>query len=395
MFPENSLKWGKSKSCIRELAAYGAVRKAQIGADKVFDFSIGSPSVPTPQKVTDTLIDLVSNTDSVLLHDYTPAVGLPSLRRAIAGDLSRRYDADVTEDLIYVTCGAAGGLISSCKGLLCPGEQAVVFAPFFPEYRVYVESCGAKLVSILPGEDMQPDMEQLKDSINEKTKLLIINSPNNPSGIIYTADTLRAIADILTAAEEKYGQSIYLVSDEPYRELLFDGSEPLCVTKFYKNSIICYSFSKSLSLAGERIGYLALCAHMDDKELVFASIAGAARSCGYTNAPSLMQRLIERCIGLTADISQYKENRDILYDGLTAMGFHCAKPDGAFYLFMKCPEGTARQFSDMAKKYELLLVPSDEFGLPGYVRIAYCVSRSTIVNSMPAFKKLAEECGLL
>lgn len=394
MLNENSLRWGRSKSCIRELAAYGAARKAEIGADKVYDFSIGSPSVPAPQIVTDTLAELVRDTDAVALHDYTPAVGLPATRRAIAEDLNSRYGANISPDMIYVCCGASAGLISCCRAMLCEGDEAVVLAPFFPEYRVYIESCGAKLVSVLPTADMQPDIDALERAVSEKTKLVIINTPNNPTGVILSAESLSRVSSILRAAEEKYGHSIYLISDEPYRELLFDGSKPHCVTKFYDDSVICYSFSKSLSLPGERIGYLAVSSTMADKQQVFAAICGAARSCGYTNAPSLMQRLIERCVGLTSDISRYKLNRDLLYDGLVALGFECARPDGAFYLFMKCPVGTARQFSDMAKKYELLLVPSDEFGLPGYVRIAYCVSEDTIRNSMSAFKALAAECGL-
>ena len=394
MFPEKSLAWGQSKSVIRELAAYGAARKAELGAENVYDFSIGSPSVPAPPAVNETLIDLLTNTPSVVLHDYTPGVGLPSTRKAIAEDLNARYNAGTAPELVYMTCGAAAGLIACCRGLLCPGEEAIAFAPFFPEYRVFVESAEGRLVIAPPLPNMQPDMAAFERAITEKTKLVIVNSPNNPSGVILTAESLSAIAAVLERAQEKYGHPIYLVSDEPYRELIFDGSSPLCVTHFYKNSIICYSFSKSLSLPGERIGYLAVGGEMAEKEKVYASLAGAARGCGYVNAPSLMQRLIERCLGMTSDISAYKRNRDLLYDGLTALGFDCVKPDGAFYLFMKCPIDDAKAFSDSAKKYELLLVPSDDFGVPGYVRIAYCVAESTIRNSMPAFRKLAEEYGL-
>ena len=391
MFPEKSLSWGQSKSCIRELAAFGAARKAEIGADKVFDFSIGSPSVPAPQIVNDTLVELIQNTESVVLHDYTPAVGLPATRKAIAEDLNKRYKAGISPDMVYMTIGAAAGLTAACRGLLCPGEEAITFAPFFPEYTVFVESAGAKLVASPPKSNMQPDMAAFEKTITEKTKMVIMNTPNNPTGVILTAESLSEIAAILERAQDKYGHPIYLLSDEPYRELIFDGSSPLCVTHFYKNSIICYSFSKSLSLPGERIGYLAVGGEMEDKELVFAAITGGARGCGYVNAPSLMQRLVERCVGLTSDISEYKENRDLLYNGLTGLGFDCVKPDGAFYLFMKCPIDDAKAFSDSAKKYELLLVPSDDFGVPGYVRLAYCVSRDTIRNSMPAFRKLAEE----
>jgi len=394
MFPEKSLAWGQSKSVIRELAAYGAARKAQIGAENVFDFSIGSPSVPTPQSVTDAFLDLVTNTSPVQLHDYTPAVGLPSLRKHIAEDLNERFNAGISPEMVYVTCGAAAGLVGCCRGLLNSGDEAIAFAPFFPEYRVFVEGAGGKLVCSAPNDRMQPDMEAFENNINEKTKLVIVNSPNNPSGVILTADSLSTIAYILRHAEKKYGHPIYLLADEPYRELWFDGSSPLCITHFYDNSIICYSFSKSLSLPGERIGYLAVNDKMADKQLVFASIVGALRGCGYVNAPSLMQRVAERCMGQTSDISAYKKNRDLLYDGLTEIGFECVKPDGAFYLFMKTPEPDALAFSEKAKKHELLLVPSDDFGVKGYVRIAYCVAESTIRNSMPAFKKLAEEYGI-
>jgi len=395
MFNEKSLAWGQSKSCIRELAAFGAARKAEIGEDKVFDFSIGSPSVPAPAIVNETLMELIRDTDSVKLHDYTPGVGLPSVRKAIADDLNKRYNAGVSPELIYMSCGAAAGIISVCKAVLCPGDEAVTFAPFFPEYTVWVESAGAKLTAALPRADMQPDMANFEKAINEKTKLVIINTPNNPTGVILSAESLKAVAEVMERAQEKYGHPIYLLSDEPYRELIFDGTEPLCVTHFYKNSIICYSFSKSLSLPGERIGYVAVGGEAEEKGALYAAICGAARGCGYVNAPALMQRLVERCVGLTADISAYKRNRDLLYGGLTALGFDCVKPDGAFYLFMKCPIEDAVAFSDSAKKYELLLVPSNDFGLPGYVRIAYCVAESTIRNSMPAFEKLAKEYKLI
>lgn len=394
MFPEQSLAWGQSKSVIRELAAYGAARKARIGAENVYDFSMGSPSVPAPQSVTDAILDIVRNTPPVQLHDYTPAAGLPSLRKRIAEDLNSRFNAGISPEMVYVTCGAGAGLAGCCKGLLDRGDEAIVFAPFFPEYTVFVEGAGAKLVCSAPDANMQPDMEKFESLITEKTKLVIVNSPNNPSGVILTADSLSTVAYILRRAEKKYGHPIYLLADEPYRELLFDGSSPLCITHFYDNSIICYSFSKSLSLPGERIGYLAINEKMSDKELVFSCISGALRGCGYVNAPSLMQRVVERCIGQTSDISAYKKNRDLLYEGLTEAGFDCVKPDGAFYLFMKSPEPDALAFSERARKYELLLVPSDDFGVKGYVRIAYCVAESTIRNSMSAFRKLAEEYGL-
>ena len=394
MLPEKSLAWGRSKSCIRELAAYGARRKAEIGADQVFDFSIGNPSVPAP-KCVDEAIKEVLLADSVALHGYTPATGLMSFRRAIAEDLNTRCGADVSPDMIYVTCGAAAGLAACMHGLLLPGEEVIAFAPFFPEYRVFAEGAGAVLVTAPPTGTLQPDFEAFEKLLSEKTKLVIVNTPNNPSGVILSAESLETLGRILRAAEERFGHSIYLISDEPYRELVYDAAAVPCVLHCYSDAIICYSFSKSLSLPGERIGYLAVSSAMADKQDVFDALAGAARSCGYVNAPSMMQRVIEKCLGQTADISIYKENRDLLYSGLKARGFDCVYPDGAFYLFVKSPEPDAKAFSERAKRYELLLVPSDDFGLTGYVRIAYCVSTDMIRRSLPAFSALAEEYGIL
>ncbi len=394
VLPEKSLAWGRSKSCIRELAAYGAARKAEIGADKVFDFSIGNPSVPTPPEAEAVLRELVEQTDSVELHGYTPAAGLPSLRRAVAEDLQKRLEAPVSADGIYVCCGAAAGLAACCRGLLCPGEKAIVFAPFFPEYRVFAEGADGELTVLPPAEGLQPDLDALERALTEDTKMVLVNTPNNPSGVVLSERSIRRLGDILRAAEARFGHPIYLVSDEPYRELVYDGGLPPCVLHFYDDAILCYSFSKSLSLPGERIGYLAVSDRMADREEVFAALAGAARASGYVNAPSLMQRVVERCLGLTADLSVYKENRGLLYDGLRELGFTCVYPDGAFYLFMKSPEPDAKSFSERAKQYELLLVPSDDFGLEGYVRLAYCVSEDMIRRSMPAFRALAESYGL-
>ena len=329
------------------------------------------------------------------LHSYTPAAGLPSLRRAVAEDLNARYDAGVEPEMVFVTCGAAPGLVACCRGLMRPGEEAIVFAPFFTEYRVFVEGCGGRLVSVPPDENLLPDLNAFERALTEKTALVILNNPNNPSGAILTEDVLRWMCGILEEAQRRCGHPIYLVSDEPYRELVYDGQCVPCVTRLYANSIICYSFSKSLSLPGERIGYLAVSSRMADKRDVFDSLAGAARVCGHVNAPSLFQRVAERCLGQTSDLTVYKRNRDLLYGGLTELGFDCVRPDGAFYLFMKCPEPDAKAFSERAKKYELLLVPSDDFGLGGYVRIAYCVAEDTIRRSMPAFRKLAESYHLI
>ena len=394
MLPEKNLVWGRSKNCIREIAAYGAIRKAEIGADKVFDFSLGNPSVPAPPQVNETLIELLQTRESTELHGYTPAAGLPSLRSAIAEDLRTRLSLPVSPDGIYVCCGAAAGLAACCRGLLLPGEEALTFAPFFPEYRVFVEGAGGVLDVLPPAEGLQPDLDALERAVNAKTKLVLVNTPNNPSGVVLSAESLRRMGEILRAAEQRYEHTIYLVSDEPYRELVYDGPLPPNVLNFYDDAIVCYSFSKSLSLPGERIGYLAVSDHMAQKAEVFAALAGASRASGYVNPPSLMQRCIERCLGLTSDLSIYKANRDLLYTGLTEAGFDCVYPEGAFYLFMKSPEPDAKAFSERARQYELLLVPSDDFGLEGYVRLAYCVSPEMIRRAMPAFRALAASYGL-
>ena len=393
MVPQKYLRWGRSKNVIREIAAYGAQRKAEIGADKVFDFSIGNPSVPAPDSVAEAIRELLK-TDSVDVHGYTPASGLPSLRRAIAADLNARYDAHVDPELVYVNCGAAAGLAICARALLEPGDEAIAFAPFFPEYRLFVEANDGVLVCIPPAAGFQPDLDAFAAALSEKTRMVIVNSPNNPSGVVLSSESLRRLSDILRAAEERYGHTIYLVSDEPYRELIYDGRPVPCVLHYYDDAIIDYSYSKSLSLPGERIGYLAVGSAMAEKETVFAVLAGAARACGFVNAPSMIQRVIEKCIGQTSDISIYKKNRDLLYNGLSDLGYDCIYPDGAFYLFVKAPEADANAFCEAAKRFELLLVPSDDFGVPGYVRVAYCVSPEMIQNSMPAFAALAKEYGL-
>ena len=391
MLPEKTLGWGTSRSCIRELFEYGCRRKAEIGAENVFDYSLGNPSIPAPACVNEAIAELLTG-DSVALHGYTSAVGLASLREAIARDMNARYDAGIDANLIYVTCGAAAGLASALKGMLLPGEKVVTFAPFFPEYRVFTEGAGGELVSVPPREeDFQIDFDALEAALDEKVKAIIVNSPNNPSGVVFSAETVAKLAETLRAAEEKFGHTIYLIADEPYRELVYDGVEVPCLTRYYDDTVICYSWSKSLSLPGERIGYLAVSPRMKDAGLVFASIAGAARSCGYVNAPSLMQRVVEKCMGATADISAYKANRDALYEGLTDAGYTCVKPDGAFYLFIKSPEADANAFAQRAKKHELLIVPSDDFGVKGYVRVCYCVSMEQIKKSLPAFKALMDE----
>ncbi len=394
MLPKQTLAWGQSRSCIRELFEYGNARKAEIGADRVFDFSIGNPSIPAPACVNEAIRDCLSE-DSVQLHGYTSAAGNPSLRRAIAEDMNARYGTALDFTDIYVTCGAAAGLAICMKALLLPGEEVIAFAPFFPEYRVFVEAVGGVLVTVPPrAGDFQIDFAAFESALTPRTKAVIVNSPNNPSGVVLSAESLAGLSELLRRKSAEFGHSIYLVCDEPYRELVYDGVEVPCMMNFYNNCLVCYSFSKSLSIPGERVGYIAVSDQMTERALVVASVAGAGRALGYINAPSLMQRVIEKCLGATADISRYRENRDLLYGGLAALGFECVKPDGAFYLFVKSPEPDAKAFSERAKKHELLLVPSDDFGCPGYVRVAYCVAKETIQNALPAFRALAEDYGL-
>lgn len=388
------LAWGKSRSCIRELAEYGAARKAEIGAENVFDFSIGNPSIPAPDCVNAAISELIKG-DSVTLHGYTTAAGLMSLRQRIADDMNRRFGTDVRPERIYVTCGAAAGLAASLRAILLPGDEVAALAPFFPEYTVFTENAGGVLRAVQPESgDLQLDEKALRDVLTDKTRAVIINSPNNPTGVILSDESLRALASALREHEKKTGKTVYLICDEPYRELVYDETPVPCVFNYYDDSIVCYSFSKSMSIPGERIGYIAVGSKMADGDDVYASIMGAARGMGYVNPPSLFQRVVERCIGETSDISKYRENRDVLCAGLKKLGFEYVEPQGAFYLFMKSPEPDAKSFSERAKRHELLLVPSDDFGCPGYVRIAYCVSKDMIERSMPAFAELAAEYGL-
>lgn len=385
---EKYIAMGKVKNCMRELTAYGNARKAEIGAENVFDFSLGSPSAPVPGAVTQAMIDSLS---LETLHDRVPEEGLPDFRKAIADDLKGRFGMDVRADCIFVVTGAAGGLAVCINALLQPGEEVILFAPYFTEYRVFVEGAGGVPVTVGPDANFQPDLDALRKAVTEKTKVVLVNTPNNPTGVVLSEHSLKAISSILNEAQARYGHPIYLVSDEPYRELVYDRDSIPCVMNAFENSILCYSFSKSLSLPGERIGYLALNAAMRDRDEVFTAIKGAALALGYTGAPGMMQHALIKCVGLTSDLSLYRRNRDLLYSGLTSLGYSCVKPEGAFYLFMKSPIPDAKAFSEAAKKYELLLVPSDDFGIGGYMRLAYCVPTETIERSIPAFKKLAEE----
>lgn len=393
MVSEKMYALGSKRSEIRELFEYGKKRKAEIGADNVFDFSLGNPSVPAPDCVTDALDDLVANTDPVALHGYTSAQGDADVRKACADYINATHGTDYTADNFYMTCGAAASLTISLSALAEDGNEVIVLAPYFPEYKVFIAQAGMKAVEVkCREEDFQIDFDALESAINAHTKAVIINSPNNPSGVVFSEDTIKKLAAMLTKAQDKFGTKIFIIADEPYRELVYDKSVTVpFIPNCYNNTLVCYSFSKSLSLPGERIGYILVPGTADESDKLYFSVCGAGRSLGFVCAPSLFQKIVPQCIGKTSDISVYKKNRDILCKALTDYGFSVVKPDGAFYLFVKALEDDAASFCEKAKKHELLLVPSDSFGFPGYVRISYCVSTEMIERSLPAFEKLSKE----
>lgn len=386
---------GSKRSVIREIFEYGKLRASEIGAENVFDFSLGNPSVEPPACVKETLVKLLNEPDQTALHGYTSAQGDLSVRRSVARYLRENYDKNADENFIYMTAGAAASLTVTLSALLKRGEEVITFAPYFTEYKVFAETAGAKLVAVASDPDtFQIDFDKLSAALNEKTRVVLVNSPNNPSGVVYSRATVARLAGALKAASEKFGKTVYLVSDEPYRELVYGDTEVPFVTQYYAPSIVCYSWSKSLSLPGERIGYIYVNPAMTGARDLYFSVCGAGRALGYVCAPSLFQKLVAQCIGKTSDVSAYRKNRDLLLGALTRCGFSCVKPDGAFYLFVKSPEPSAAAFCERAKKYELLLVPGDDFGCPGYVRIAYCVSHGMILRSLASFEKLAKEYHL-
>lgn len=391
MINQTNVNYGTTRSAIRELFEYGKKRKAEIGEENVYDFSLGNPSVPAPEEVRAELVNLITNTDPVALHGYTSAQGDFSVRKAIADDLNARFKTSLTADSIYMTCGAAASLCISLNALLNAGDEVITFAPFFPEYSVFTAHAGGTLKAVECDKNFQPDIDKFTAALTDKTKAVIINSPNNPSGVVYGENTIKELCETLKEHEKKTGKRVYLISDEPYRELVFGGIYVPFIMNFYSNSIVCYSFSKSLSLPGERIGYIAVNPAMENEREVYAGVCGAGRALGYVCAPALFQQLVKKVLGKTADISVYKANRDKLCKALTEYGFEVVKPDGAFYLFVKSPESDATAFAERAKKHELLIVPADSFGVKGYARISYCVSPQTVEKSLPAFKALAEE----
>ena len=390
MVNERMYKLGSEPSAIRELFAYGMARKAEIGDENVFDFSIGNPSVPAPDAVKQAVLDLMEEPPTEL-HGYTPASGDPRVRATVADHIRRCYGVDATPGNVYLTAGAAAGLAISIAAISQPGDDVVVISPYFPEYKVFIESAGCTCVEV-PAHvpDFQLDIEALDAAIGRKTSAVIINSPNNPVGAVYSRDNLEALAALLERKEAELGRKLYVISDEPYREITY-GAEVPYVPCVYPRTIVCYSYSKSLSLPGERIGYLYVSDLMDDASEVSAAVAGAGRALGFICAPALFQRVIERCIDEPSDVEAYAANRTLLTEGLGALGYEFVEPQGAFYLWVRALEPDAQAFSDRGKAHELLLVPSDSFGVPGWVRVSYCIPRETIERSMPAFKQLMEE----
>lgn len=391
MINKKMAELGNQPSVIRSIFEYSLKRKAEIGADNVYDFSLGNPSIPAPKMVDDTIKELVESGDSVALHGYTSAQGAMPVREQIAANIKSRFGFNAEAKNIYITCGAAASLTSTLKAVVNDGDEVILLAPFFPEYNVFCANAGAKTVTVLgAGDNFSLDFDALHKAINKNTAAIIVNSPNNPTGAIIPESDIIKLASLLNKKSQELGRAIYIIADEPYRELTYGDDVPY-IPSFYNNTVVCYSYSKSLSLPGERIGYVFVSPNCDDADDLFAAVCGAARSMGYVCAPSLMQRVIAKCDGMTADVSLYNKNRESLYSSLSEIGYEAVKPQGAFYLFMKALEDDANAFCEKAKKHELLLVPADSFGAKGYVRISYCVAYETIKNSIPAFKALYDE----
>ncbi len=395
MIADKMKSFVKNSSAIRAMFEEGKKMAQEYGAENVYDFSLGNPNVPAPVQVKKAIIEELENNDSVVLHGYMSNSGYEDVRQAVAESLNRRFGTEFHENNIVMTVGAAGGLNVILKAILNPGDQVLVIAPYFGEYNAYVENYEGEVVVVSPDtETFQPNLKEMEEKLTCKTKAVIVNSPNNPTGVVYSEKTIKAMAQILKKKEKEFGTDIYLISDEPYRELAYDGIEVPYLTKYYKDTIVGYSFSKSLSLPGERIGYLVIPDEAADSADLQSAANVATRILGFVNAPSLMQRAVAKCLEAKADVPYYDKNRNALYQGLKDLGFSCIKPEGAFYLFVKSPVEDEQIFCQAAKKHHILIVPGSSFACPGYVRIAYCVSYETIVNSMPGFEKLAEEFGL-
>ncbi len=389
MVNQTSYALGSNRSCIRELFEYGRMRAAVVGAENVFDYSLGNPSIPAPAQVDQAIRDILSDTNSLDIHGYTPAIGDLATRQAIADDLNRRYNAGVRAEDLFMGCGAAPELVAVFRALAVPGSEILAVAPYFPEYKPFVEGTGAAFKVVPPDvPGFQIRLEAVEEMLTQNTVAIILNSPNNPAGTVYTRKTLEDLAALLTKKSEEYGHPIYIVADEPYRELVYGDVEVPFIPTIYDNTVVCYSYSKSLSLPGERIGYVYVPRKATDHAALYAAVAGASRAAGHVCAPSLWQKVIARCAALRPDLESYDRNRRALYDGLRELGYEVAKPDGAFYLFVKAPGGDANAFSELAKQKDLLVVPGDGFGCPGYFRVCYCVSYDLIMRSLPVFGEL-------
>ena len=384
---------GAMRSCIRELFEYGLRQAKAVGKENVFDYSLGNPSIPAPALVNESIRDIVENENTLQVHGYTSAAGYDGVRKAVADDLNARFQAGVRPENLFFTCGAAPALVSVLKALITgPEAEILTVAPFFPEYRPFTEANGGKFTVVPPDmEHFQINFEALEAAVNANTQGVIINSPNNPSGVVYTRETLERLAAILRAKGEEFGHPVYLIADEPYRELVYGGLQAPWVPAIYENTVVCYSWSKSLSLPGERIGYVLVPDACADAEALYCAVAGAARICGHVCPPSLLQRVVARCVTQMPDLAAYDENRTLLYRELSRMGYHMAKPDGAFYLFIQAPDGDSEAFSEKAKQRNLLVVPGTSFGCREYFRICYCVSNDMIRRSLPVFEDLINE----
>ena len=395
MISEKMKRLAENNSVIRAMFEEGQQMTKEFGADNVYDFSLGNPSVPAPAAVKNAIIQILDQEDPLFVHGYMSNIGYADVRQSIAEHLNHRFSTDFNAENIIMTVGAAGGLNVILKTLLNPGDEVLTFAPYFAEYGNYVTNYDGVLIAVSPDtETFQPNLKEFTEKITPKTKAVIINNPNNPTGVVYSHETCIELSRILREKQHEYGTSIYLISDEPYRELAYDGIEVPYLTKYYANTIVGYSWSKSLSLPGERIGYLVIPSECDDYELIYIAAGIATRVSGFVNAPSLMQRVVAKCLDAQTDVAAYNKNREALYNGLRSCGFECIKPQGAFYIFMKTPTPNEAEFVQRAKKYHILLVPGSSFACPGYVRIAYCVSYDTIIRSLPYFKQLAAEYGM-
>ena len=396
MLNEKMIELGENSSVIRELFEYGNRRKAEIGAEKVLDFSLGNPNVPCPDRVTRSFMHLLEETEAASLHGYTSAPGDMTVRKAVSDYMNEKYGIGCEPSDFYMTAGAAASLTITLRSVCREGSQVIVFTPYFPEYKVFIENAGGTTVEVpVRTEDFQPDFEALERALNRDTAAVIVNSPNNPTGAVLTEESLKKLSELLEKAQERFGTEIFLISDEPYRELVYEGTKLALPVNYYDNTIVCYSWSKSLSMPGERIGYIMVSPKAARRRKIFAAICGSGRSLGFVCAPALMQYVVAMNQGVTSDLEEYAKNRQLIYEIVPGCGFEAVRPDGAFYLFVKSPSGDGNELSERAKKYELLLVPSDSFGIEGYVRISYCVSRQQIEKSAEAFRALAADYGLI